>query len=425
MTKSSSKEVISALLKANEQTTRELNDLKIRLSSLESKADGGVADAVKSGTAKANADETEPTSPANDDGVDDGASDRAVLEGTPLGPSIKSPSALKSPNAESSSNLPIKTVKFKHLQSLPERSNDNDLPSTPDNDDDSSASSEDDTVAFQGHARVFFQARHHRTSTQITCPNSTSQDTYLHVLMTATANTVLVSSSPNIHAPPLIEIPMKYFYALKVPSSHSGAALFLKNDSRKLRKYIFRFEFRNTAVYQPPARFLQFVRSGNAAKKSMRSIDKVKKAFQKLGKEERSEVSRENKKRSQDAFAAHLGSLDELLQESDQLAEEFVKVFNDKNEEVEEEEYRIAQLRHGGMMNAPSRRKTRPLPPYWGSGFNRQIFEEDVSVCFSQAGHEVPRHFSCDFKQMGVNLVFSCNLNQMKSNVAVLFNSNK
>jgi hypothetical protein len=114
----------------------------------------------------------------------------------------------------------------------------------------------------------------------------------------------------------------------------------------------------------------------------MRSIDKVKKAFQTRAKEERSEVSRENKKRSQDAFAAHLSSLDELLRESDDLAEQFVKTFNDKNEEMEEEEYRIEQLKSGGMMNAPSRRKVKPLPPYWGSGFNRQAVEEDVSVLY-------------------------------------------
>lgn len=132
-------------------------------------------------------------------------------------------------------------------------------------------------------------------------------------------------------------------------------------------------------MHQPPARFLQFVRSGNAAKKSMNSIDKVKKAFQRVGKEERSEVSRENKKRSQDAFAAHLASLDELLRESDELAEQFVNIFNDKNEEMEEEEYRINQLKSGGMMNAASRRKSKPLPPYWGSGFNRQVVEDDVS----------------------------------------------
>jgi hypothetical protein len=189
-----------------------------------------------------------------------------------------------------------------------------------------------------------------------------------------------ISTSEDPKSPNLIEIPMKYYYALKVPSSHSGAALFLKNDSRKLRKYIFRFEFRNNQVHQPPARFLQFVRSGNAAKKSMRSMDKFKKKFRNLGIEEKSEVSRENKKKSQDAFAAHLTSLDELLRESDDLAEQFVKCYNDKNEEMEEEEWRIAQLRNGGIINA-SRRKAKPLPPYWGSGFNRQIVEDDVS-CF-------------------------------------------
>jgi hypothetical protein len=58
-----------------------------------------------------------------------------------------------------------------------------------------------------------------------------------------------------------------------------------------------------------------------------------------------------------------------------------IKTFNDKNEEMEEEEYRIAQLKNGGLMNAPSRRKSKPLPPYWGSGFNRQIIEDDVSLC--------------------------------------------
>ena len=56
------------------------------------------------------------------------------------------------------------------------------------------------------------------------------------------------------------------------------------------------------------------------------------------------------------------------------------KTFNDKNEEMEEEEYRIAQLKSGGLMNAPSRRKSKPLPPYWGSGYNRQIVEDDVSL---------------------------------------------
>ena len=374
-------EVVSALLKANEQTMQELNELKNRMQSIERHQDGGAGDAVKAGEARALADETAPPGAAED--VEECASDKAVLEGEPLGGlALKSPtaSAFKSAKDESS-ELPIKSVKFveHQLNPHPERSH---VPTehTENIDDDSSTSSAE-ALAFQGHARIFFQARHHRTSTQITCPpdSSASQDTYLYVRMTSTSNTLYICSSPDPKAQPLMEIPMKYYYALKVPSSHSGAALFLKNDSRKLRKYIFRFEFRNNTVHQPPARFLQFVRSGNAAKKSMNSIDKVKKAFQRVGKEERSEVSRENKKRSQDAFAAHLGSLDELLRESDELAEQFVNIFNDKNEEMEEEEYRINQLKSGGMMNAASRRKSKPLPPYWGSGFNRQVVEDDVS----------------------------------------------
>lgn len=367
-------EVVSALIKANQQTLQELNELKSRLQSIETKQDGGASDAVKAGEARALADETDP--PANEE--DEGASDKVVLDGEPLALSLKSPtaSAFKS---KTESDLPIKSVKFvdHHLITHPERSTK--VHEHTENIDDDSSTSSTEAIAFQGHARIFFQARHHRTSTQLTCPpdSSASQDTYLYIKMTSTSNTLYITSSPDPNAQALIEIPMKYYYALKVPSSHSGAALFLKNDSRKLRKYIFRFEFRNNTVHQPPARFLQFVRSGNAAKKSMGSLDKVKKAFQVRGKEERNEVSRENKKRSQDAFAAHLSSLDELLRESDDLAEQFVKTFNDKNEEMEEEEYRIAQLK-SGLMNAPSKRKTKPLPPYWGSGFNRQIVEDDV-----------------------------------------------
>jgi hypothetical protein len=374
-------EVVSALLKANEQALHELSELKSRLQSIESKQDGGVSDAVKAGAARALANET--FSPDDDD-ADGGASDKAVVEGEPLGLALTNPmaSAFKS---KEESGLPIKSVKFvdHHLVHPPVHHSAAQHEHTENIDDDSSTSSAE-AIAFQGHARVFFQARHHSASTQITCPpdSSASQDTYLYVRLTSLSNTLCITSSPDPKSQALIEIPMKYYYALKVPSSHSGAALFLKHDTRKLRKYIFRFEFRNSTVHQPPARFLQFVRSGNAAKKSMRSIDKVKKAFQTRAKEERSEVSRENKKRSQDAFAAHLSSLDELLRESDDLAEQFVKTFNDKNEEMEEEEYRIEQLKSGGMMNAPSRRKVKPLPPYWGSGFNRQAVEEDVSVLY-------------------------------------------
>lgn len=408
-------EVVSALLKANEQTLKELNELKSRLGSIENKQDGGVSDAVKAGEAQALADEASPPEEA-----DDGASAKAVLEGEPLGVSLKVPttSAFKSSNPESS--LPIKSVKFvNHHLNAPERSAS--PPSSherTENIDDDSSTSSTEAIAFQGNARIFFQARHHRTSTQIIPPpdSSASQDTYMYVRMTSTSNVLCIASSPDPKAQALIEIPMKYYYALKVPSSHSGAALFLKNDSRKLRKYIFRFEFRNSTVHQPPARFLQFVRSGNAAKKSMRSINidkaNMKKAFQTLGREERSEVNRENKKRSQDAFAAHLGSLDELLRESNDLAEQFVKTFNDKNSEMEEEEYRIAQLK-SGVINAPSRRKSKPLPPYWGSGFNRQIVEDDVRLLIFRFDHYVLQLVGC------TNIEYICSSRTMTKKMTI------
>ena len=374
-------EIVSELLKTNEQTLNELNELKRRLTLMEAEQDGGIVDAVKMGAARALADETEPNSAVDEE--NDGASDKAVLVDEPS-VSLKG-STLSVFKCKSESHVPIKSVKFldHHLNPHAERS----IAPTHEkdhyqNEDDNSSTSSTDNIAFQGHARVFFQARHHRTSTQITCPrdSSASQDTFLYIRMTCTSNTLYITSSPDPKAHAVVEIPMKYYYALKVPSSHSGVALFLKNDLRRLRKYIFRFEFKNSTVHQAPARFLQFVRSGNAAKRSMRSIDKVKKAFQTLGKEERSEVNRENKKRSQDAFTAYLSSLDELLRESDDLAEQFVQTFNDKNEEIEDEEYRLAQLKSGGVMNAPTRKKTKPLPPYWGSGFNRQAVGDDVSI---------------------------------------------
>ena len=257
------------------------------------------------------------------------------------------------------------------------------------NDGDSSYSSSvssEEALSFSGWARVFFQARHSRHATQVTsgATSTTSQDTYLYLTIHSTANELRISNTDDRWKPPLIDppIPLKYFYAVKVPGSHSGAALFLKNDTRRLRKYIFRLEFINRNVHQPPQRYIQFIRSGKAAKKSMR---KMKNPFHKLktgsghgvvgNKEERKENIKADKRRAQDAFAAHLGTLDELLRESDEAADRFVECINTKNEE-EEELARTQRLQQndisGSMMSESSRRKrSRPPPPYWGSGFNR------------------------------------------------------
>lgn len=89
------------------------------------------------------------------------------------------------------------------------------------------------------------------------------------------------------------------------------------------------------------------------------------------GKEERKENLRENVKKAEDAFAAHLGTLDELLRESSEMADRFVDCVNSR---VEEEE--MGRSGGGGMGGLDGgavvrSRRTRPPPPYWGSGFNR------------------------------------------------------
>jgi len=306
---------------------------------------------------------------------------------------------------------PMKKIKFLDLS--PQHNNDNNNPQQQEqqeqqqndinnieNDDDSigadsnvtssTYSSEEDPIAFAGWARVFFQARHHRASTQVVQPamSTTSQDTYLYLSIHTTLNVLKISDSDDRWKPPLIDppIPLKYFYAAKVPGSRSGAALFLKNDTRLLRKYLFRFEFVNRSVEQPPARYLQFVRSGKAAKASLRGLNQVKRAFHNLGAgEERRENLKENKRRAQDAFAAHLTTLDELMRESNDSADRFVECVNARNEEIEEELWARSSKNvtnsASGMVMAGSgsparRRRTRPPPPYWGSGFNRPSGEK-------------------------------------------------
>jgi len=301
---------------------------------------------------------------------------------------------------------PMRKIKFvDHLIENPQDVNNNNNNNQEDDDaasyGSSSSSSSSEVIAFSGWARVFFQARHHRTSTQVTSSANTSpsQDTYLHLSISSTSNVLRISdtddtvtnnnnnssnnsfSSKGDKKPPLIDppIPLKYFHAVKVPGSNSGAALFLKNDTRRLRKYIFRFEFINRSVHQPPQRYIQFLRSGNAAKKSMRSINKMKRAFKGIpgGGEERKENLKEDKKKATDAFAAHLGTLDELLRESNDLAERFVECVNARNEEEELLMSQAAVAMGGpsgggsaGTSGAMGVKRSRIIP-FWGSGYNR------------------------------------------------------
>jgi len=104
----------------------------------------------------------------------------------------------------------------------------------------SSASFNLEAIALSGWARCFFQTRHHCFATQITsgATSTTSQDTCLYLTIHSTANELPIFNTDDRWKPPLIDfpIPLKYFYAVKVPGSRSGTALFPKNDSRRLRK---------------------------------------------------------------------------------------------------------------------------------------------------------------------------------------------
>ena len=281
----------------------------------------------------------------------------------------------------------------------------------------SSASSKGGTVAFSGWARVFFQARHHRSATLLTPFGGMtpwSQDTYLyisiihhptadgggprltslkqqctnelHICASAISNIDEASDNNHIQAAQLARpsqllinppIALKYFYALKVPGSHSGAAFFLRNnDDRKLRKYIFRFEFVNKSVHQSPLRYANFIRSGRVAKKSMARyrgmgsgvVNKLTSAISRSGGGSIDGMN-DTTKREKEAYEAHLSALDELLRESSEMADRFVEVVNDLNEKEEEEEQYWRDMMRGGA-GGGQKKRTKPLPPYWGSGFN-------------------------------------------------------
>jgi hypothetical protein len=287
-----------------------------------------------------------------------------------------------------------------------------------DRDDDASRSSssvesseEGEVLAFSGEARVFFQARHHRSATQIV-PGSTatsSQDTYLRVAVVHSADAdgkyrselrIFCAARDHVGGvgePPVLlvdpPIPLRHFYAAKVPGSHSSAALFLSNDPRRLRRYVWRFEFANRAVRQPPSRYLQFARSGRVARKSMvrrPTLGMAKRALRmKPVTTEAGDRGEDGggvgggsgtaNARARDAFAVHLSALDELLRESDEAADGFVECvnsFNDAAWEEEEDERVRCEVSSGGGAAANTaggarrRKRTKPPPPYWGGGYN-------------------------------------------------------
>ena len=392
---------VSSLAATSQRMDREMEELKRRLSSLEFQQQQQQQTTTRRSTRpppsgeEGEADSLVVQKPDDDtrtiegEGSDDG---RAVQQGA----GAREAQAYE--DAAAGSAPPIERIKFSSPRNADEGSGGARPPPSSfllasqiqvDDGSSDTSSARSDSLTFEGWARCFFQARSARSATQIKCgaTSSSSQDTYLHVSMSSSSNTLRISNTDDQSKPPLVDPPiqLRYFYAARVPGSNSGAALFLRNDSRRLRKYIFRFEFLNTTVRQPPERYLKFVRSGKAAKKSMKSMNKMKEALRGASPggpgadDVRDERLRDNKKRAQDAFAVHLQTLDGLLSECDGTADRFVDAVNSRNEteaDVLLQERGASDLLGGGVDRRGIKR-SKPPPPYWGAGFGRQTARDE------------------------------------------------
>ena len=132
----------------------------------------------------------------------------------------------------------------------------------------------EEAVGFEGWARVFFQARNDRSAQQILPTNSSTLARESHLFVVVDPQATELRLYPDDKDLRLIVDPpieLKYFYAVSVPGSEAGAALFLKEDDRQLRRYIFRFEFRNDSVLQPSSRPQSLSLSARVAKYAQRS----------------------------------------------------------------------------------------------------------------------------------------------------------
>ncbi len=133
----------------------------------------------------------------------------------------------------------------------------------------------------------------------------------------------------------------------------------------------------NKSVHQSPYRYANFIRSGRVAKKSMARYRGVgSRVINKLSSAARSggsiDAMKDKARREKEAYEAHLSALDDLLRESSEMADRFVEVVNDLNEKEEEEEnyWRDMSRGDGGGGGGHKKKRSKPLPPYWGSGFN-------------------------------------------------------
>ena len=203
---------------------------------------------------------------------------------------------------------------------------------------------EEETVGFEGWARVFFQARNDRSAQQILPTNSSTLARESHLFVVVDPKATEMRLYPDDKDLRLIVDPpieLKYFYAVSVPGSEAGAALFLKEDDRQLRRYIFRFEFRNDTVLQPPSRPQNLSLSARVAKYAQRSSNlkqvelKTKAAFS--NQEDASDMQRAEEAKSQEAHLAYLNTTSDIIGDATTAADTFIALINATSEKDTED----------------------------------------------------------------------------------------
>lgn len=202
---------------------------------------------------------------------------------------------------------------------------------------------DEETVGFEGWARVFFQARNDRSAQQILPTNSSTLARESHLFVVVDPKATELRLYPDDKDLRLIVDPpieLKYFYAVSVPGSEAGAALFLKEDDRQLRRYIFRFEFRNDSVLQPSSRPQSLSLSARVAKYAQRSsnlkqVEIKAKAFS--NQEDASDMQRAEEAKSQEAHLAYLNTTSDMIGDATTAADTFIALINAPSEQDTED----------------------------------------------------------------------------------------
>lgn len=278
-----------------------------------------------------------------------------------------------------------------------------DVPAVDSGEDDSSSSSSISSTpiseGFEGYARVFFQGRNDRVSTQLQPTNSSTlaRDSYLYIEVDPDATELRIYPGKDEKGKLIVDPPinLKYFYAARVPGSNEGSALFLKEDDREYQRYIFRFEFRNDKNLQPAARMYQLAHCSKAAKNAQRmnwtmrnkfGIAPKTKRHNKTKEQDTDETLRAQKKESQEILNAYIGTIEDLTREGLVAAESFVDLVNSA----------ITGTEEGTSWGRPRRNGTS-----WGAGYADVESENDDDDSDSDWSDETDGQYDDDEDESG------------------------